>query len=122
MPDRAAAAVVPGMKSECRSCMLAEMSLRQRLVYLVWERYLRRAGMCRDGRDGGLGADQPVADAAGLRGSQTTKPGSEMPARWFPMPGWNGWLGVWVDGWAVMNQEHRRSWWKKRRFLGSFPR
>ena len=41
MPDRAAAAVVPGMKSECRSCMLAEMSLRQRLVYLVWERYLR---------------------------------------------------------------------------------
>lgn len=54
--------------------------------------------MCRDSRDGGLGADQPVADAAGLRGSQTAKPGSEMPARWFPMPGWNGWLGVWVDG------------------------
>jgi hypothetical protein len=37
--------------------------------------------MGREGRDVGLGADQPVADAAGLRGSQTTKPAPEMPAR-----------------------------------------
>jgi hypothetical protein len=45
----------------------------------------------KEGRqDGGLGADQPVADAAGLRGSQPTQRlHPEMPARWFPMPGWN---------------------------------